>query len=45
MGVLSSSGCFSSCEVSLDLLLNLDIVGGGEVVAWEHGRKLWCGPR
>ena len=45
MGVLVHPAVFSSCEALLDLLLNLEIVGGGEVVAWEHGRKLWCGPR
>ena len=44
MDMLSSPGCFSSCEALLDLPLNLEIVGG-VVVAWEHGRKLWCGPR
>ena len=45
MDMLSSSGCFSFCEALLDLLLNLEIVGGGEVVAWEHGRELWFRPR
>ena len=44
MDTLSSPGCFSSCEVFLDLLLNLDIVGG-VVAAWEHGRELWFRPR
>ena len=28
MDMLSSSGCFSFCEALLDLLLNLEIVGG-----------------
>ena len=28
MDMLSSSGCFSSCEVFLDLLLNLEHCGG-----------------